>query len=74
MEKLTLKRFIFNEVMSLRLIEQTNSQGTTWTVFVDILNDDQEEENLVFEEQTANRDTAETVFQNKYNCLLGLLE
>ena len=74
MEKLTLKRFIFNEVLSLRLIEQTNSQGTTWTVFVDILNDDQEEENLVFEEQTANKDTAETVFQNKYNCLLGLLE
>lgn len=74
MEKLTLKRFIFNEVLSLRLIEQTNSQGTTWTVFVDTLNDDQEEENLVFEEQTANRDTAETVFQNKYNCLLGLLE
>lgn len=74
MEKLTLKRFIFNEVMSLRLIEQTNSQGTIWTVFVDTLNDDQEEENLVFEEQTANRDTAETVFQNKYNCLLDLLE
>lgn len=74
MEKLTLKRFIFNEVMSLRLIEQTNSQGTIWTVFVDTLNDDQEEENLVFEEQTANKDTAETVFQNKYNCLLGLLE
>lgn len=74
MEKLTLKRFIFNEVMSLRLIEQTNSQGTTYIVFVDTLNDDQEEENLVFEEQTANRDTAETVFQNKYNCLLGLLE
>lgn len=74
MEKLTLKRFIFNEVLSLRLIEQTNSQGTIWTVFVDTLNDDQEEENLVFEEQTANRDTAETVFQNKYNCLLGLLE
>lgn len=74
MEKLTLKRFIFNEVMSLRLIEQTNSQGTTWAVFVDTLNDDQEEENLIFEEQTANRDTAETIFQNKYNCLLDLLE
>lgn len=74
MEKLTLKRFIFNEVLSLRLIEQTNSQGTIWTVFVDTLNDDQEEENLVFEKQTANRDTAETVFQNKYNCLLGLVE
>lgn len=74
MEKLTLKRFIFNEVLSLRLIEQTNSQGTIWTVFVDTLNDDQEEENLVFKKQTANRDTAETVFQNKYNCLLGLVE
>nr|DAD67066.1 MAG TPA: hypothetical protein [Podoviridae sp. ctBev14] len=74
MEKLTLKRFIFNEVLSLRLIEQTNSQGTIWTVFVDTLNDDQEEENVVFEEQTANKDSAETVFQNKYNCLLGLVE
>ena len=73
MEKLTLKRFIFNEVISLRLIEQSNMQGTVWIVFVDTLNDDQEEENLVCEEQFANKESAEIVFQNKYNCLLGLV-
>lgn len=74
MEKLTLKHFIFNEVISIRLIEQTNMQGTVWIVFVDTLIDDQEEENLVYEEQFANKESAEIVFQNKYNCLLGLVE
>lgn len=74
MEKLTLKRFIFNEVMSIRLIERSNVQNTTWTVFVDTLNDDEEEENLVFEEEFSSRENAEIVFQNKYNCLLGLVE
>lgn len=74
MENLTLKRFIFNEVMSIRLIERSNVQNTPWTVFVDTLNDDEEEENLVFEEEFSSRENAEIVFQNKYNCLLGLVE
>lgn len=74
MDKLTLKRFIFNEVISLKLVEQTNAQATTWSIIVATLDDNQEEENLVFEEQTAYKDVAETIFQNKYNCLLGLVE
>lgn len=28
----------------------------------------------VFEERVANKGAAETIFQNKYNCLLGLVE
>ena len=74
MDKLTLKRFIFNEVMSLKLVEQTNTQTTTWVVIVATLDDNENEDNLVFEEETAYKDTAETIFQNKYNCLLGLVE
>lgn len=74
MDKLTLRRFIFNEVLVLKLVEQTNVQATTWAVIVATLDDDQEEENLVFEEQVANKSAAETIFQNKYNCLLGLIE
>lgn len=74
MDKLTLKRFIFNEVMSLKLVEQTNTQTTTWVVSVTTLDNNENEDNLVFEEETAYKDTAETIFQNKYNCLLGLVE
>ena len=74
MVKLTLKRFIFNEVMSLKLVEQTNAQTTTWVIIVATLDDNENEDNLVFEEETAYKDTAETIFQNKYNCLLGLVE
>lgn len=74
MDKLTLRRFIFNEIFAVKLVEQTNSQATTWTVIVATLDDNQNEDNLVFEEETAYKDTAEAIFQNKYNCLLGLVE
>lgn len=74
MEKLTLRRFIFNEVLVLKLVEQTNIQATTWAVIVATLDDNENEDNLVFEEQVANKDAAEIIFQNKYNCLLGLVE
>lgn len=74
MDKLTLRRFIFNEVLVLKLVEQTNAQATAWAVIIATLDDNENEDNLVFEEQFANKNAAETVFQNKYNCLLGLVE
>lgn len=74
MDKLTLRRFIFNEVLVLKLVEQTNTQGTMWAVIIATLDDNENEDNLVFEEQFANKSAAETIFQNKYNCLLGLVE
>lgn len=74
MDKLTLRRFIFNEVLVLKLVEQTNAQATAWAVIIATLDDNENEDNLVFEEQFVNKSAAETVFQNKYNCLLGLVE
>ena len=74
MDKLTLRRFIFNEVLVLKLVEQTNAQATAWAVIIATLDDNENEDNLVFEEQFANKESAEIVFQNKYNCLLGLIE
>lgn len=65
MEKLTLKRFIFNEVISVRLIEQTNMQGTVWIVFVNTLNDNQEEDNLVYEAIELSREDAIALFNDK---------
>lgn len=74
MDKLTLRRFIFNEVLVLKLVEQTNAQATAWVVIIATLDDNENEDNLVFEEQFANKGAAETIFQNKYNCILGLVE
>ena len=74
MEKVTLRRFVFNEVLVLKLVEQTNTQGTMWAVIVATLDDNENEDSLVFEERVASKGAAETIFQNKYNCLLGLVE
>ena len=74
MEKVTLRRFVFNEVLVLKLVEQTNTQATTWAVLVVTLDDNENEDNLVCEEQFITKENAEIVFQNKYNCLLGLVE
>lgn len=74
MEKVTLRRFVFNEVLVLKLVEQTNAQATTWAVIVVTLDDNENEDNLVCEEQFITKENAEIVFQNKYNCLLGLVE
>ena len=74
MDKLTLRRFVFNEVLVLKLVEQTNAQATTWAVIVVTLDDNENEDNLVCEEQFITKENAEIVFQNKYNCLLGLVE
>lgn len=74
MEKVTLRYFVFNEVLVLKLVEQTNTQGTMWAVIVATLDDNENEDSLVFEERVANKGAAETIFQNKYNCLLGLVE
>lgn len=74
MEKVTLRRFVFNEVLVLKLVEQTNAQATTWAVIVVTLDDNENEDNLVCEDQFITKENAEIVFQNKYNCLLGLVE
>lgn len=73
MEKM-LRQFIFNEAVSLNLIEITDVQGTKWAINVYTLDDEQRAEKLISEEHFAIKDSALTIFQNKYNCLLGLVE
>lgn len=74
MEELTLRRFIFNEVMSVKLVEKFDAQNTKWFVIVSTLDDEEDEDNLVFEKQFADKESALTALQYKYNCLLGLVE
>lgn len=73
MKKL-LRQFIFNEAISLNLNEITDIQGTKWAINVYTLDEQQRAEKLVSEEYFAIKDSALTVFQNKYNCLLGVIE
>ena len=74
MEELTLRRFIFNEVMSVKLVEKSDAQSTKWFVIVSTLDDEEDEDNLVFEKQFADKESALTALQYKYSCLLGLVE
>ena len=74
MEELTHRRFIFNEVISLNLIEKTNHKGTFFEVTIATLDDNQEEDKLVYEEEFPSKEGALIIFQNKYNCLLGLVK
>ena len=73
MEKL-LRQFIFNEAISLDLTEITDAQGTKWAISVFTLDNEQCTDKLISEEHFAVKESALTIFQNKCNCLLGLVE
>lgn len=73
MEELTLRRFIFNEVMSVKLVEKSDATDTKWSIIVSTLDDEELDNNLVSEFTTTSKGTAFSTFEQKVNLLTGLV-
>ena len=73
MEQLILRRYDFIEIMSVILTEFTNHEDTRYEVTVITLNDDLEEDKLVYRFKTQSKGTAFSTFEHKVNMLTGLV-
>lgn len=73
MKELTLRKFIFKEVLSVDLEEISDTSGTRYEVNVYTLNDEQEPQNLVYKFEAQSLGVALSTFKNKVNMLTGLV-
>jgi len=73
MEELTLRRYVYMEVMSVDLTKVSDRDGTHYEVTVNTLDDNQEEDKLVYEFKSLILQDVIEVFNTKVSLMSGLV-